>query len=347
MIRIGIAGLGFMGMVHYLTYQKLRGARVVAVCEQNRSRLTGDWRDIRGNFGPAGRRMDLTGVRTYASLDDLLADDGVDLVDVTLPPALHAGVTVKALAAEKHVFCEKPMALVPAACRRMTRAADEAGKQLLIGHVLPFFPEYSWALRTIRSGKFGSLRGGSFKRVISDPEWLPNFWQADQVGGPMLDLAVHDAHFIRLVFGMPSRVTTRGSLRNGLAEHWHSLFDFPDAGVVVQSTSGVINQQGRSFNHGFEIHLQRATLAFEFAVIGGVGRYLCEPMVLDARGKARVIKLRGGDPLDAFRAELGEVVSCVAHNRPSEILHSDLARDAITLCDKQTASLTAGRPVRI
>ena len=347
MIRIGIAGLGFMGMVHYLTYEKLRGAKVVAICDENPKRLSGDWRDVRGNFGPPGERMDLSGVRTYASLDELLADGGVDLVDVTLPPALHADVTVKALAAEKHVFCEKPMALLPAACRRMTGAADGAGKQLLIGHVLPFFPEYSWALKTIRSGKFGSLRGGTFKRVIADPAWLPNYWQPDQVGGPMLDLAVHDAHFIRLVFGMPSRVTTRGTTRNGLAEYWHSLFDFENADVVVQSTSGVINQQGRAFNHGFEIHLQRATLAFEFAVIGGVGRYLCEPMVLDARGKARVIKLRGGDPLDAFRAELAEVVRSVAYNRPNEILSPDLARDAITLCEKQTASLIAGRPVRI
>jgi predicted dehydrogenase len=347
MIRIGIAGLGFMGMVHYLTYQKLRGARVVAICEQNRARLKGDWRDIRGNFGPAGRRMDLTGVRTYSALDDLLADDGVDLVDVTLPPALHAEVAVGALAAGKHVFCEKPMALAAADCRRMTNAANRARKSLLIGHVLPFFPEYAWVLHTIRSGKFGPLRGGCFKRVISDPTWLPDYWQADRVGGPMLDLAVHDAHFIRLVFGMPRRIITRGTVRNGLPEYWHSLLDFGNADLVVESTSGVINQQGRPFNHGFEIHLERATLMFEFAVIGGAGRYLCEPTVLDANGKARVIKLRSGDPMDAFHAELGEVVNSVAHTRPSEILSSELARDAIVLCQKQSESLAANRPVRI
>ena len=98
MIRIGIAGLGFMGMVHYLTYQKLRGVQVVALCEQNRKRLAGDWRDIQGNFGPRGQQMDRTGVRTYTELADMLPigevravanggihhqgedeDDGVDL----------------------------------------------------------------------------------------------------------------------------------------------------------------------------------------------------------------------------------------------------------------------------
>ena len=55
MVRVGIAGLGFMGMIHYLSYQKVRGVKVAAICEQARKRLTGDWRDIKGNFGPAGR----------------------------------------------------------------------------------------------------------------------------------------------------------------------------------------------------------------------------------------------------------------------------------------------------
>ena len=54
MINVGIAGIGFMGMIHYLAYQKA-GARVRAICEQDPDRLAGDWRTIKGNFGPPGR----------------------------------------------------------------------------------------------------------------------------------------------------------------------------------------------------------------------------------------------------------------------------------------------------
>ena len=61
MIQVGIVGLGFMGMIHYLTYRKLPGVRVAAICEVNERRLTGDWTDIKGNFGPAGEQMDLVG----------------------------------------------------------------------------------------------------------------------------------------------------------------------------------------------------------------------------------------------------------------------------------------------
>jgi predicted dehydrogenase len=46
MINVGIVGLGFMGMIHYLTYRKLPGVRVAAICEVNEKRLTGDWTDI-------------------------------------------------------------------------------------------------------------------------------------------------------------------------------------------------------------------------------------------------------------------------------------------------------------
>jgi len=347
MIRVGIAGIGFMGMVHYLSYQKLKGVKVVALCEQNEKRLAGDWRDIKGNFGPPGKRMDLSGISTYTRLEDLIADDSVDLVDVTLPPGLHAETTVKALRGGKHVFCEKPMALTIAECQRMTAAAKKAKKMLVVGHVLPFFPEYQWAYEIIHSGKYGGVLGGTFKRVISDPAWLPDYWSAEKVGGPMLDLHVHDAHFIRLLFGMPQTVNCRGRVRQNLAEYWNTQFDYGNDGPTVLATSGIIRQQGRPFCHGFEIHLEEATLAFEFAVIGSNGSYLCEPVIFDSKGKSTRKKFSAGDPMDAFERELKEVVQCVNSETTSAILAADLAQDAITLCHKQTDSLLKGRPVKL
>lgn len=337
--RVGIAGLGFMGMVHYLSYQKIDDVEVVAIADNHTERLAGDWTGISGNFGPPGKKMDLTGISTYTSIEELIADDQVDLVDIALPPAAHANIAVDALGAGKHVFCEKPMAMNLADCNRMLLAANDANRHLLVGHVLPYFPEYAWALREIRSGKHGKLLGGSFKRMISDPAWLTNFWDATKVGGPMLDLHVHDAHFIRLAFGMPTDVTTRGSLRNGLPERWHSLFEFADPNVSVQATSGVIDQQGRPFLHGFEIYLEQATLAFEFAVQGESADYNCKPTIFDSDGKAEVIDLGDGDPMNAFHAELSQAVEVIRNGADPDALAGELAQDAIQLCQRQTESL--------
>ncbi len=347
MIKVGVAGLGFMGMVHYLTYEKIRGVKVAAIADENKKRLAGDWRDIKGNFGPAGQKMDLSDVHTYSSVDEMIEDPELDLIDITLPPNMHAEVAIKAMKAGKHVFSEKPMSLNSTDCRRMIRTSKQTSRSLFVGHVLPFFPEYAWALKAVRSGKYGKLLGGSFKRVISDPSWLANYWKADQVGGPMLDLHVHDAHFISLLFGLPTEVSTCGRQRGELAEYWNTQLGFSDPQVTVLATSGVISQQGRSFNHGFEIHLEKGTLLFDFAVMGEKAEYLCPPTILNNKGRCQEAKLSGGDPMDAFVSEIKEVLGCIKKNQESDILGSEHAMQAITLCNKQTQSLLNNRKVKV
>jgi predicted dehydrogenase len=130
-------------------------------------------------------------------------------------------------------------------------------------------------------------------------------------------------------------------------EFWHTQFRFADRELAVAATSGTIDQQGRAFTHSFEFHLERATLMFDFAVIGGEGRYLCEPTLLDSNGNVQKPALSGGDPIDAFANELREVSHCVRDGRPSEILGAILAQDAMRLCEAQGESLRSGRPVAV
>ena len=347
MIRVGIAGIGFMGMFHYLAYQRMRGIRVDAIYSGSAKKRAGDWRGIQGNFGPRGRKMELTGVRTYGRLEKLLNDPNIDLIDVTLPPYLHADTSIAAMKAGKHVFCEKPIALQVSDAQRMVLTASQLRRQLLIGHVLPFFPEYSWARQVIDSGKYGKLLGGSFRRVCSDPAWLKEYWNAKRVGGPMLDLHVHDAHFIRLLFGMPRVVSTHGRMRGQNAEFWQTTFGFANPKTFVSATSGTIDQQGRPFTHGFEIFLKNATLCFDFAVVKKTASYLCQPTLFGPDGRVTHPKLGDGDPLNAFRAQLSEVANSVRSGKTSSILGGKLARDALQLCHAQTKSLLTQRPVKV
>jgi predicted dehydrogenase len=348
MLRIGIAGIGFMGWIHYLSYRKTKGVKLAAVATRDPKKLAGDWRGIQGNFGPPGEKVDLSGVAKYSDLAGMLGDPSIDLVDLCLPPNLHCEAALAALQAGKDVFVEKPMALTAAECDKMVKAAQKAGKQLLVGHVLPFLPEYDFARRAIASGKYGKLLGGHFKRVISDPQWIKDFFNPAKVGGPLVDLHVHDAHFIRLLFGMPTAVTSQGRLRGDVVEYCVSQFQFDDPSLVVSSASGVINQQGRPFTHGFEIHLERATLYFDLAVLAG-GKLQITPLtLLDSKGKVQEPKMPPGDPmLKAFDAEIPEVVRAATSGRPSALLSGDLARDAIVLCHKQTQAVRSAKTVKI
>ncbi len=145
MLRVGIAGIGFMGMIHYLAYQKVRNAKVAAICTRDAKKLAGDWRGIQGNFGPPGAQMELKGVRKYQRFEDLLADPDIDMVDLCLPPGEHAKAAIAALKAGKHVLCEKPITLNVVDAKKMLAAAKAADRQLLVAHVLPYFAEYTFA----------------------------------------------------------------------------------------------------------------------------------------------------------------------------------------------------------
>ncbi len=347
MAQVGIAGIGFMGMVHYLTYQKITGLDVAAISELRKERLEGDWTGIKGNFGPTGTRMDLSGIAKYERAEQLLADPNVELVDICLPPAAHADLAVQALGAGKHVFCEKPMALTVADTERMVAAAEQSGRLLMIGHVLAVFPEFQFVHQAAVDGRYGRLLGGHFKRVISDPQWLENFYDPNVIGGPMLDLHIHDAHYIRLLFGMPRALASRGRMRGEVVEYFSTQFEFDDPSLVVTATSGVINQQGRAFTHGFEVHFERATVLMDFAVIGDQPEMAMPCTVLTEDGRVERPELGSGDPMDAFVLELNAVDEAVRTGQPSAFLKADLARDAIVICQKQTESVKAGHRVEL
>lgn len=346
MLNVGIVGVGFMGRIHYLAYQQARGWKVTAIATRDPKKRAGDWRNTTGNFGPPGAKFDLGKIACYEGLSELLADPKIDVVDICLPPAQHAAAAVAAFRAGKHVFCEKPIAMTTHEADRMVAAAERSGKQLLVGHVLPYFPEYAFAYKTIRSGKYGRVLGGRFKRIISDPTWLKDFYNPRTVGGPVVDLHIHDAHFIRLVCGMPTAVSSRGRVRGEVVEFVETQFIYTDGGPLVSAVSGVIAQQGRPFTHAYEIYLEKATLLFDFAVLGGQPVVHAPVTVLTNDGKVQQPALGGGE-LDAFVAEVQEVARSVRTGAPSPLLGGQLARDALVLCHRQTQSVLSGKTVKV
>jgi predicted dehydrogenase len=340
MVRIGLVGIGFMGMIHYLAARNLKGARVAALCSRDPKKLAGDWRGIQGNFGPPGEQTDLSGVKKYDRLDDLLADPEIDLIDVCNPTHLHPETALRALRAGKHVLVEKAIALTPADADAMLQAAAAARRLLMVAHVLPFFPEFAYAADAVRSGRHGRVLGGHFKRVISRPDWSAEIGDAAKTGGPAVDLHIHDTHFIGLVCGVPRQVFAAGVEENGAVQYLTTLYLYGPGGPVVSCSSGAVAQKGRPFVHGYEIYLERATLVYESGTA---------PLtVLTADGKAELPSLAGGgDATAAFTLELQAAVEGVASGKEPDLLSGKLARDALVLCHKECESVRTGRAVTV
>jgi predicted dehydrogenase len=340
MVRIGIVGVGFMGMIHYLAARNLKGARVAALCSRDPKKLTGDWRDIQGNFGPRGEMMDLSAVKKYDRLDALLADPEIDLIDVCNPTHLHPETALRALRAGKHVLVEKAIALTPADADAMLQAAAEAKRLLMVAHVLPFFPEFAYAADAVRGGRHGRVLGGHFKRVISRPDWSAEIGDASKTGGPAVDLHIHDTHFIGLVCGVPRQVFATGVEESGAVQYLTTLYLYGPGGPAVSCSSGAVAQKGRPFVHGYEIYLERATLVYESGTV---------PLtVLTADGKTEQPALPGGsDATAAFTLELQAAVDGVKSGKEPDLLSGKLARDALVLCHKECESVRTGRAVPV
>ena len=205
---------------------------------------------------------------------------------------------------------------------------------LLIGHVLPFFDSHNYVFEAAKSGKYGKLLGGNFTRVTSNPFWLnlDRFYSMEGAGGPMLDLHVHDAHYIRALFGMPKAVQSVGRLRGDAPQYFNTQFIYDDPDLVVTATSGNIMQQGRPFTHGYEVHFEKATIICE--------SFTGTPVTVilgDTQEDAKVEKpeFPAGDDITPFVNELAEARDAFVSGKPSAILDGALARDAVTICHKE------------
>ena len=136
-------------------------------------------------------------------------------------------------------------------------------------------------------------------------------------------------------------------MRGAVAEWFQTQFLFENSSPVITATSGVIPQQGRPFMHAYELHLERATLLFEHATLGKQPTTVMPVTVLTDAGRVLRPKLTATDPVDAFVAELNEVVRALRSQTPSALLDGQLARDALWLCQCQTQSLARRRVVRV
>ena len=340
MVNIGIIGVGFMGYTHFEAAKQLQNARVAAIATRNEQKRNGNWTGIQGNFGPPAGEVDLSDISAYADYHDLLNDPNVDLVDICLPTDLHEHVVLKALAARKPVLVEKPIAIQPAAADRMVEAAKKANLPLMVGHVLPFFPEFRYAAELIQNQAWGKLKAAHLRRVMTPPEWSSDIADFQKLGGWGIDLHIHDNHFICHACGVPNAVFSRGILQEGFVNHVHSQYLYDDAELAVSCVSGGIAAKGLAFGHGFELYFENATLLYDAGTYGDewvVNRPLT---LIHQSGEIELVEPPGGSEwCSAFTDELQLAVDVLTKGKSPGALDGNMALQALRLCHAEAESI--------
>ena len=338
-VGIGLVGLGFMGLTHLRAAQDVRGGKVVAIATSDPNKARGDFSSVGGNFGDAGGREDMTGIAVHPTLEALLKDDRVDLVDLCLPSYLHAPAAIRCLQAGKAVLVEKPIALDPKDARKMLLAAKKARKPLMVAQVLRFMPEFSLLSDAVKSKRWGKLLSLHMKRIIAMPEWGDSSWFADPAksGGMVIDLHIHDTDFIVHLFGKPNAVSSNGLVDKRGVNFIRTTYHGKAKGPLLSAEAGWLNAPGLPFEHGYDVFFEEATLKFNSS-------WGSSPHLLTKDGKARKPRLPGKD---GFVGELQEAVHSIQSGKASKELGGGSARNSLLLCLKEIESAKQGETVAI
>lgn len=274
-IGVGLIGTGFMGKCHALAYGSVK-AVFGSVPTPRRLKLCDADADLaRQRAEEYGFAEAVTDWRT------IIADPAIQLVSITTPNALHREMAEAALAAGKHVWCEKPMGLTLADAESMAAAGRSAGVRTQLGYNYLRNPLIAEAKRLIESGEIGRIthfRGVVDEDYMADAE-IPWSWrcQLAEAGlGALGDIMVHLVSLAHALAGRVEKLTAQ-------IETIHKTRPLPDrpgetgrvenedaAQALVRFASGASGlltcsraAWGRKNRLAFEIHGTRGTLIFD------------------------------------------------------------------------------------
>lgn len=198
-MKIGIIGAGAISSSHIESYQKC-GATVLAIADRSEEN--------------ARLRAEKYGIaRVYTDAAELIADPEIEAVSIATPVSSHRALTLSALAAGKHVLCEKPPAMTAEEVSEMIAARDAAGRHLQFGMVCRFKCRCAAWRRAYLEGRFGKVLFGEAGRVARTAN--PGGWFSDRrftKGGVLFDAAIHEIDELLYILGYPKLRTVRAFL---------------------------------------------------------------------------------------------------------------------------------------
>ncbi|MBI5666536.1 MAG: Gfo/Idh/MocA family oxidoreductase [Chloroflexi bacterium] len=218
-VGIGLVGAGAFGVFCLDAFAEMPDVRITAVADVDANRA----RSLAAKHHAA----------TYDSLDALLADESVEIVALNTPPYLHAAQGLAALAAGKHLFNEKPLALTLEDGAALIQEAGARNLRLTVDYVMRWNPYWAAAAHLARSGVLGALRQMDLANHAAGLD-LPAshwFWDKAKSGGIWIEHGVHFFDAFTWVAGTPGQITASQSFTraDGATDRVEALARFGDA----------------------------------------------------------------------------------------------------------------------
>jgi len=306
-LHVGVIGCGKIAEKHLNAYRKLKGVRVTVT-------------DIVPKGQVVARRY---GVGWHPDPDGLIADAGVDAVDVCIPTPAHAETILKALDAGKPVFCEKPLARNLEEARAIARKAEETGRIVMVGYLYRFHPAFQFAREVLQEEVLGRPYFALFRLGGrgSHKAWKH---KRETGGGAGNEMLVHMLDLALWYFGPPRRVRLleldtvlkereiEGKVVQVDAEDLIVLQLETEGGVKILCESDLLTP---SYMNYMEVQGTNGSLWTSILEHFPTLLYLKEPRGVYDRGQ-NVFEF---PRVDLFERELEHFVRCVRDGTPPEL----------------------------
>lgn len=325
-MNVGIIGAGTMASVHLAGYMNMQNVNVVGIVDKHQGR---------------GKKLaDKGHTQYFSSLDHLLAEAQVDVVDVCVPTPFHKEYVLRSASAKKHVICEKPVARHLEDAREMIEACKTQGVRFFVAHVVRFFAEYTRMKELVLDGSIGTVgtvrakRGGAFPEATED--WYAS---VEKSGSLIVDLMIHDFDYLRGVLGEVERVYAKSLLGRELNRLDHALVSLRFQNGVIAHLEGTWAEPS-----GFSTQM-------EFAGTGGIITHDRDKEVAVRSAFRHVETSPAGvnvpdSPIlkSPYQLELEHFLHCIEIGEESKVTPED-AYKALEISLAALESTQTGRPI--
>jgi predicted dehydrogenase len=269
-LKLGLIGSGFMGKTHVFGFAT--AARVFDMPFEIEMECIADATQelaeaARASFGFSRATVDWR---------DLISDPSIDIIDITAPNALHKEMAMAAIAAGKHVYCEKPLAPLAVDALEMAEAAETANVKTQVGFNYLMNPVFAAARDMIAAGDLGEItgyRGLHAEDYMCDPNSPWTFRHDPKGGGALADLGSHALATAEFLLGpiaqvmghcqtvINSRPDGKGGMRKVEVDDIGRAFLKFENGATG-SIEGNWVATGKKMQHDFEVYGTKGGLGF-------------------------------------------------------------------------------------
>ncbi|MEQ4207193.1 Gfo/Idh/MocA family oxidoreductase [Actinopolymorpha sp. B17G11] len=295
-VNVGLIGCGGISNPHVRGYLEIPDqAKVTAVADVSEDNAR-------------TRAEQVGGAKIFSDYKDLIANGGVDAVDICLPHHLHADAIIAAAEAGKHVLCEKPLCITTEEADKITKVVQDTGITLMCAHNQLFMPPVAKARELIQSGALGKVyelrtTDSFFNRGLnSDMGWRGHLEMAG--GGELIDTGYHPTYLLlHLATSEPSEVVAMTS------KHRLEMDGEDSARVLVRFADGSVGEIVTSWAYIPSSNTER------FSVVAEKGTLWSDGKTLHHRTVEGVETTTEFPDVAAFSAEIADFIGCITEGR--------------------------------